>query len=137
MRMCRDNGVKPEFEVCALGDLWLIDDLAGKGLGDNVDHVSRMAALAGILGRVLDASGATICALPRVVEAVNNGLPLRAGGVAPKVTGRARNTNAGTFSPPRLHRRPEGRGRSYSRSPVTGFPWFPSSVSSPTPEASP
>ena len=32
MRMCRDNGVKPEFEVCALGDLWLIDDLAGKGL---------------------------------------------------------------------------------------------------------
>ena len=128
MRMCRDNGVKPEFEVCALGDLWLIDDLAGKGLveppfmmtlffgrpggtwspptmeeflhrvkhlpkdtcyttsvtgpthltlhtmavlagghvrvgtedepylspgvlGDNVDHVSRMAALAGIFGR--------------------------------------------------------------------------------------
>ena len=32
MRMCRDNGVKPEFEVCALGDLWLIDDLASKGL---------------------------------------------------------------------------------------------------------
>ena len=32
MRMCRDHGVKPEFEVCALGDLWLIDDLAGKGL---------------------------------------------------------------------------------------------------------
>jgi 3-keto-5-aminohexanoate cleavage enzyme len=32
MRMCRDNGVKPEFEVCALGDLWLIDDLVGKGL---------------------------------------------------------------------------------------------------------
>ena len=32
MRMCRDNGVKPEFEVCALGDLWMIDDLAGKGL---------------------------------------------------------------------------------------------------------
>jgi 3-keto-5-aminohexanoate cleavage enzyme len=34
MRMCRDNGIKPEFEVCALGDLWLIDDLAGKGLID-------------------------------------------------------------------------------------------------------
>jgi 3-keto-5-aminohexanoate cleavage enzyme len=32
MRMCRDYGVKPEFEVCALGDLWLIDDLASKGL---------------------------------------------------------------------------------------------------------
>ena len=32
MRMCRDNGVKPEFEVFALGDLWMIDDLAGKGL---------------------------------------------------------------------------------------------------------
>ena len=32
MRMCRDNGVKPEFEVCALGDLWLIDDLASKAL---------------------------------------------------------------------------------------------------------
>jgi 3-keto-5-aminohexanoate cleavage enzyme len=32
MRMCRDNGVKPEFEVCALGDLWMIDDLATKGL---------------------------------------------------------------------------------------------------------
>jgi 3-keto-5-aminohexanoate cleavage enzyme len=128
MRMCRDNGVKPEFEVTAPGDLWMIDDLAGKGLveppfmmtlffgrpggtwspstmeeflhrvrhlpkdtfytasvtgpshlqletlsvisgghvrvgtedepylspgvlGDNVDHVSRMAALAAILGR--------------------------------------------------------------------------------------
>ena len=34
MRMCRDNGVKPEFEVCALGDLWLIDDLVDKGLVD-------------------------------------------------------------------------------------------------------
>jgi 3-keto-5-aminohexanoate cleavage enzyme len=32
MRMCRDNGVKPEFEVCALGDLWMIDDLARKEL---------------------------------------------------------------------------------------------------------
>jgi 3-keto-5-aminohexanoate cleavage enzyme len=32
MRMCRDHGVKPEFEVTALGDLWLIDDLANKGL---------------------------------------------------------------------------------------------------------
>jgi 3-keto-5-aminohexanoate cleavage enzyme len=32
MRICRDNGVKPEFEVCSLGDLWLIDDLAGKDL---------------------------------------------------------------------------------------------------------
>ena len=34
MRMCRDMGVKPEFEVCALGDLWMIDDLAQKGLVD-------------------------------------------------------------------------------------------------------
>lgn len=34
MRLCRDNGVKPEFEVCALGDLWLIDDLMQKGLID-------------------------------------------------------------------------------------------------------
>ena len=34
MRMCRDNGVKPEFEVCALGDLWLIEDLASQGLID-------------------------------------------------------------------------------------------------------
>ncbi|MBI3919134.1 MAG: 3-keto-5-aminohexanoate cleavage protein [Betaproteobacteria bacterium] len=32
MRMCRDHGVKPEFEVCALGDLWMIDDLASQGL---------------------------------------------------------------------------------------------------------
>jgi uncharacterized protein (DUF849 family) len=31
MRLCRDNGVKPEFEVFALGDLWLIDDLGQKG----------------------------------------------------------------------------------------------------------
>ena len=35
MRMCRDMGVKPEFEVCALGDLWLIDDLCQKGLVDD------------------------------------------------------------------------------------------------------
>ena len=34
MRLCRDNGVKPEFEVCALGDLWMIDDLMNKGLID-------------------------------------------------------------------------------------------------------
>jgi 3-keto-5-aminohexanoate cleavage enzyme len=32
MRICRDNAVKPEFEVCSLGDLWLLDDLANKGL---------------------------------------------------------------------------------------------------------
>jgi 3-keto-5-aminohexanoate cleavage enzyme len=32
MRLCRDNGVKPEFEVFSLGDLWLLDDLASKGL---------------------------------------------------------------------------------------------------------
>ena len=32
MRMCREHGVKPEFEVCALGDCWMIDDLAQKGL---------------------------------------------------------------------------------------------------------
>jgi 3-keto-5-aminohexanoate cleavage enzyme len=32
MRLCRDSGVKPEFEVFALGDLWLIDDLMQKGL---------------------------------------------------------------------------------------------------------
>lgn len=32
MRLCRDHGVKPEFEVCAAGDLWLLDDLAQKGL---------------------------------------------------------------------------------------------------------
>lgn len=34
MRMCRDHGVKPEFEVTTLGDFWMIDDLAGKGLID-------------------------------------------------------------------------------------------------------
>jgi 3-keto-5-aminohexanoate cleavage enzyme len=34
MRLCRDNGVKPEFEVFSLGDLWLLDDLANKGLVD-------------------------------------------------------------------------------------------------------
>jgi 3-keto-5-aminohexanoate cleavage enzyme len=34
MRVCRDNGVKPEFEVFHLGDLWLLDDLASKGLVD-------------------------------------------------------------------------------------------------------
>ena len=34
MKMCRDNGVKPEFEVCALGDTWMIDDLLQKGLID-------------------------------------------------------------------------------------------------------
>jgi len=32
MRICRDSGVRPEFEVFSLGDLWLIDDLASKGL---------------------------------------------------------------------------------------------------------
>ncbi len=32
MRVCRDAGVKPEFEVCAPGDLWLLDDLLDKGL---------------------------------------------------------------------------------------------------------
>jgi 3-keto-5-aminohexanoate cleavage enzyme len=32
MHLCRDNAIKPEFEVCALGDLWLLDDLAQKGL---------------------------------------------------------------------------------------------------------
>lgn len=34
MRLCRDEGVKPEFEVCALGDTWMIDDLLQKGLID-------------------------------------------------------------------------------------------------------
>ena len=28
MRMCRDNGVKPEFEVFGLGELWMLRDLA-------------------------------------------------------------------------------------------------------------
>jgi 3-keto-5-aminohexanoate cleavage enzyme len=32
MHICRDNAIKPEFEVCSLGDLWLLDDLAQKGL---------------------------------------------------------------------------------------------------------
>jgi 3-keto-5-aminohexanoate cleavage enzyme len=32
MRMCRDNGVKPEFEVFGLGELWMLRDLADKGL---------------------------------------------------------------------------------------------------------
>jgi 3-keto-5-aminohexanoate cleavage enzyme len=32
MRMCRDNGVKPEFEVTGLGEFWMLNDLAEKGL---------------------------------------------------------------------------------------------------------
>ena len=32
MRMCKDNGVKPEFEVFGLGEMWLLSDLAEKGL---------------------------------------------------------------------------------------------------------
>ena len=32
MRVCRDNGVKPEFEVFSLGDLWLLRDLIDKDL---------------------------------------------------------------------------------------------------------
>lgn len=32
MRLCRDNGVKPEFEVFGLGELWMLRDLADKGL---------------------------------------------------------------------------------------------------------
>src|SRR5450756_715532 len=32
MRMCRDNGVKPEFEVFSLGDIWLLQDLIDKDL---------------------------------------------------------------------------------------------------------
>lgn len=32
MRMCKDNGVKPEFEVFGLGELWMLRDLADKGL---------------------------------------------------------------------------------------------------------
>lgn len=32
MRLCRDNGVKPEFEVFGLGELWMILDLLGKDL---------------------------------------------------------------------------------------------------------
>jgi len=32
MRICRDNGVKPEFEVFSVGDLWLLNDLIDKDL---------------------------------------------------------------------------------------------------------
>jgi 3-keto-5-aminohexanoate cleavage enzyme len=32
MRICRDNGVKPEFEVFSLGDIWLLRDLIDKDL---------------------------------------------------------------------------------------------------------
>ncbi len=32
MRLCNDNGVKPEFEVFGSGELWMIDDLLQKGL---------------------------------------------------------------------------------------------------------
>ncbi len=32
MRMCDDNGVKPEFEAFGLGELWMLRDLADKGL---------------------------------------------------------------------------------------------------------
>ncbi len=32
MRMCNDNGVKPEFEVFGLGEMWLLNDLAEKRL---------------------------------------------------------------------------------------------------------
>lgn len=32
MRLCKDNGVKPEFEVFSLGELWMINDLLDKGL---------------------------------------------------------------------------------------------------------
>lgn len=34
MRLCRDNGVKPEFEVFSLGETWMIDDLLQKGLAE-------------------------------------------------------------------------------------------------------
>ena len=34
MRLCRDNSVKPEFEVTCLGDVWLLEDLIGQGLVD-------------------------------------------------------------------------------------------------------
>jgi 3-keto-5-aminohexanoate cleavage enzyme len=34
MRMCRDNGVKPEFEITGLGEFWMLRDLADKGLVD-------------------------------------------------------------------------------------------------------
>ena len=32
MKLCNDNGVKPEFEVFGLGEMWLLGDLADKGL---------------------------------------------------------------------------------------------------------
>jgi 3-keto-5-aminohexanoate cleavage enzyme len=32
MRLCGDNGVKPEFEVFGLGELWMIQDLLEKNL---------------------------------------------------------------------------------------------------------
>lgn len=32
MRLCDDHGVKPEFEVFGLGELWMLRDLADKGL---------------------------------------------------------------------------------------------------------
>jgi len=32
MRLCADYGVKPEFEVFSIGELWLIDDVMQKGL---------------------------------------------------------------------------------------------------------
>ncbi len=32
MRLCNDSGVKPEFEVFTLGELWMINDLLDKGL---------------------------------------------------------------------------------------------------------
>jgi 3-keto-5-aminohexanoate cleavage enzyme len=34
MRVCRDHGVKPEFEVTCLGDVWLLRDLIDRGLVD-------------------------------------------------------------------------------------------------------
>ncbi len=34
MRMCRDHGVKPEFEVYDARRFWMINDLADKGLVD-------------------------------------------------------------------------------------------------------
>jgi 3-keto-5-aminohexanoate cleavage enzyme len=32
MRLCRDHGVKPEFEITCLGDVWLLRDLIDKDL---------------------------------------------------------------------------------------------------------
>jgi 3-keto-5-aminohexanoate cleavage enzyme len=32
MRLCNDYGVKPEFEVFSIGELWMINDLLDKGL---------------------------------------------------------------------------------------------------------